>query len=105
MSEQGEDNVGVHHSVGFKDFPSLREKGENRLRTWRFAQPGVLKEGDILATGRRVMDPPEKVSTNGDFLVRLSGGGPEGHLVKIPAEIPVALLVGKDFIPAGYVDN
>jgi hypothetical protein len=82
-------------------YAKMKGRGICRLRTNRLAQPGALVEGDILATGCRVLSEPRE-GGNGQVLLHLTGGF-NGHWVGVPARIPIALLTPEDQAPENYV--
>jgi len=83
--------------MNFDEFIEDRGSGGNRLRTFRFAQPGALKEGDVLANGDRLLSPPRE-GGNGSVLLHLTGGW-HGHWMGVPARIPIAFLTPEDKAP------
>ena len=84
-------------------FARTKGGGICRLRTSRLAQPGALKEGDVLATGCRLLHEPRE-GGNGNVLLHLTGGT-YGHWIEVPARIPVALLTEEDGAPPDFVDS
>ncbi len=89
--------------VSFEEFIKERNSAGRRLRTDRLAQPGALKEGDILATGDRVLFEPRE-GGNGSVLLKLTGGF-HGHWISVPDRIPIALLKSGDKVPEGYIED
>lgn len=63
--------------------------GRNTLRNSYFAQPRVLREGDVLATGEKLLTDPRE-GGNGTVLLHLSGGE-LGTWIGVPSRIPIAL--------------
>jgi hypothetical protein len=92
-----------HLPMNYEEFVQNRGSGQNRLRTTRLAQPGALQEGDILATGDRLLSPPRE-GGNGSVLIHLTGGF-NGHWIDVPARIPIALLTPEDNAPPGLVED
>jgi hypothetical protein len=84
-------------TYGFEEHLLRYGTGENMLRTSRLAQPRALKVGDVLATGDRILSPPRE-GGNGSVMIHLSGGI-NGHLIEVPARIPIALLTKDDNAP------
>lgn len=87
--------------MNFDEFIDERGSGGDRLRTLRFAQPGALKEGDVLANGDRLISPPRE-GGNGSILIHLTGGS-FGRWMDVPACIPIALLTLEDKAPLELV--
>ncbi len=85
------------YSYGFKEHLIEYGNGANRLRTKRFSQPSALREGDILATGDRVLSKPQQ-GVNGGIKIHLTGGF-DGHWIEVPSRIPLALLTKEDGAP------
>jgi hypothetical protein len=95
-AEQRVPGIELYHREPYGAKSHLREygMGSNAFRTPRFAQPSVLKEGDILATGDMVLSPPRE-GGNGSVLLHLTGGT-YGHWIGVPSRIPLALLCEDD---------
>ena len=91
-------------SYGLEEWVRLRGCGQNYLRTARFAQPGGLKVGDILATGEKVLSPPRE-GGNGAVLVHLSSGRKDGTWLSFPSRTALALLTTEDNPPEGLVES
>lgn len=90
-------------SYGYKEYLRQKGNGSNLLRTDRIAQPRALRKKDILANGDRVLAAPRE-GYNGSVWVLLSGGH-HGHWIKMPARIPIALLIDSDKCPDALVEN
>ncbi len=89
--------------IDYKTFIYDRGSGNNRLRTHYFSQPRVLKKGDVLSTGDRLLSPPRE-GGNGSVLLHLTGGI-DGHWISIPARLPIALLVEELHAPPNLVEK
>lgn len=76
--------------MSFDEYARHKGSGLNYLRTDRLSQPSALQEGDVLATGCRVLSVPRE-GGNGSVLLHLSGGF-RGHWISVPSRIPIALL-------------
>lgn len=59
------------------------------LRTERLVQPHAIREGDVLATGCRVLERPREAG-NGGVWIHLQGEGGD-HWVRVASRIPIAL--------------
>ncbi len=95
-----------YEPVGFETYIKQRGRGYNNLRTDFCCMPGVLKKGDILATGETVVELPRE-GGNGSVLVCLGTSSEDKHRVwlGLPARIPLALLaVAGDPPPAELVE-
>lgn len=77
-------------TYGFEDILAHFERGENRLRTKRLAQPSALIKGDSFVTGENVVSSPRK-HKRGDIFVQISKGFESGYWIKLPSSIPIAL--------------
>lgn len=91
------------YPIGYEEFIRHRGSGNNQLRTYYFSQPGVLKKGDVLANGDRLLSPPRE-GGNGSVLLHLTGGF-YGHWVDVPARIPIALLITELGAPPELVEK
>jgi adenine-specific DNA methylase len=91
------------HPISYEEYVLHRGTGNNQLRTHRFSHPEVLKKGDILANGDRLLSPPRE-GGNGSVLLHLTGGF-DGHWIGVPARIPIALLTKADKAPHGLVEK
>ena len=89
--------------IGYEEYIRNRGSGHNLLRTMRFSHPGVLKNGDVLANGDRLLSPPRE-GGNGAVLLHLTGGF-DGHWISVPARIPIALLTKEDGAPPELVEK
>jgi hypothetical protein len=90
---------GWHHTTtratyGYKEYLQRMGNGDNLLRTLGIAQPRTIKEGDILATGERVVSQI-RLGFNSSVLIELAENG----WVEMPSRIPIALKVGNGQIP------
>jgi hypothetical protein len=85
-------------------FVGERGSGQNRLRTARLAQPHALKQGDILATGDRLLSAPRE-GGNGEVLLHFAGGGNDGCWIAVPSRIPIALLSEEERAMPGLVEE
>jgi hypothetical protein len=93
----------TENPIEYAEFINHRGTGNNHLRTYYFSQPGVLKKGDILANGDRLLSPPRE-GGNGSVLLHLTGGF-DGHWIDVPARIPIALLITELGAPPELVEK
>lgn len=91
------------HPIGYEEFILNRGSGNNQLRTYYFSHPEVLKKGDVLANGDRLLSPPRE-GGNGSVLLHLTGGV-YGHWIGVPARIPIALLITELGAPSELVEK
>ena len=76
---------------------SSSEGGEVVSQEGRAAYPADLQPGTRLLTGDEVLIEPDV--TQGDWVALLLTGGWEGHGVKVPCFIPLAILTDNDLVP------
>lgn len=84
-------------SYGFDKHIERYGSGDNMLRTMQLSQPSALRVDDTLATGDKVLSVPRDAG-NGGVWIHLSGGF-DGHWIRVPARIPIALLSRGDNVP------
>jgi hypothetical protein len=96
IASQSEDLRQLFAVYGFDQLERYNGAGVNRLRTDLCANPGALREGDVLADGDKVLSAPRE-GGNGRVLIHLTGGH-EGHWVAVPGRIPVALQASRELV-------